>query len=191
MDDVNEAQKHDIDELLEACRRAGEEEATLAHAEAEIEAEMERLCLIWRITESLLSGEDEESFPKQVAYLMGLRPEYAVAAMEALPRERLRLLTVGAWNWWLRVVPDGLKPAVECLWEQWEFGPRHADAIPTRDCDLLTAREYVDNHIFERIARARKAEVRARLERRRRAREAQNGTDTDHTGPHRPNSPRH
>ena len=185
MDDFSKAQRRALEECLRASRRSAEEHNSDSEddqTEEQIEAEMERLTLIWRITDCLLAGESPETFVKQISYLVGLRPEYAIATMEALPREQLQLLTVDSWNWWLRVVPEGLKPAIESLWARWEFGPRHTDAIPTDDCDLLNARDYVARQIFERMECERKAEARARLERRRGLPKAQDRTDTDYRG---------
>jgi hypothetical protein len=166
--------KQNLQEFLDACRLSAEEheeggeEEVREQTEEEIHREMERLTLIWRITDTLLADEAPEKLAEQTGFLMGLRPAFAIAVLEALPRERLQLLSLDAWNWWLNVVPEGLRPAVEALWARWEFGPRHADAIATADCELLNAREYVDNRLFERIEAERKAEARARLERRRR-----------------------
>lgn len=124
----------------------------------------------FRVADALLEELDPERFLKGISYLAGLSMYLAVAILERRSQPDLQLFTRSTWAFWLSVAPEACRFPLQRLALRSEVGPPNEEPPPTRDPDLLAARDHVDRALFDAAESRHQQEVNTRLSRLRGAR---------------------
>lgn len=124
---------------------------------------LDRLDNIERVVGELLDSADPERFANTVGYLSGFHLASAVAVLESCSQGHLRWVPREMWSSWLSFAPAALRLPLQQLALRREMGPEHASPHPSRDYDLLNARDTV----YRLLKLRHRAEVQDRLKRRR------------------------